>query len=120
MGNDVKKVNVQLAKVLKRLNFGQFLFLYLVARNADFKFGRMLLQKLVLRGAPSWSKSKAMKKKDELRESKQVMDQGTPPHSSRNSTVNAPSENSSRPPWLVIMERKAEKDSLFPVPEENQ
>ena len=77
----------------------------------------MLLQKLVLRGAPSWSKSKAMKKKDKLRESKQVMDQGTISHSLRSSTVNAPSENSSRPPWLVIMERKAEKDSLFPVPE---
>ena len=56
---------------------------------------------------------KAMKKKDELRKSKQVMDEGTPPHSPRNSTVNAPCENSSRPPWLVIMERKAEQNSLF-------
>ena len=115
----MKKVNGQLAKVLKRLHFGQFIFLYLVVRNADFKFGRMLLQKLVLRGATSCSKSKAMKKKDELRESKQVMDQSTPPHSPRSSTVNAPSKNLSRRPWLVIMERKAEKDSFCPVPEEN-
>ena len=54
-----------LSREIKRLNFGQFLFLYFVARNTDFEFVQCLLQKLIDEHAPEWSKTKAQKTKDE-------------------------------------------------------
>ena len=48
----------QLSKEIKRLNFGQFLFLYFVARNTSFSFVRELLYKLKIKGAPDWVRAK--------------------------------------------------------------
>ena len=53
-----------LSKQVKRLNFGQFLFLYFVARNSDTEFCSKLLQELRLKGAPDWAKTKGQKDKD--------------------------------------------------------
>merc|ERR1711981_837440 len=50
-----------LSKQVKRLNFGQFLFLYFVARNTDTDFCSKLLQELRLKGAPDWAKTKGQK-----------------------------------------------------------
>ena len=52
--------NGQLSKVIRRLNFGQFLFLYFVAKNTSFSFVQELLHKLKIRGAPNWGKGKKL------------------------------------------------------------
>ena len=54
----------RLSKQVKRLNYGQFLFLYLVVLNTSFHFSLSLLEELRLRGAPDWGKTKGQKRKD--------------------------------------------------------
>ena len=52
----VKKLNKEegtLAKEIKRLHFGQFLFLYLVAKNTPFTFVQELLKRLTRKLAPN-------------------------------------------------------------------
>ena len=64
MGNEIGP----LSKEVRRLNFGQFLFLYLVLRNSKTEFCQELLQELRLKGAPGWSKTKGQEKKDKRTE----------------------------------------------------
>lgn len=52
------------------MNFGQFLFIYLVARNTDFAFVQVLIRKLREKGAPDWAKTNAQRKKDATRPKK--------------------------------------------------
>ena len=54
----------QLSREVRRLNFGQFLFLYFVLRNSKTEFCQELLQELRRKGAPEWAKTKGQKKKD--------------------------------------------------------
>ena len=54
-----------LSKQVKRLTYGQYLFLYLVALNTSSRFSISLLQELRERGAPDWGKTKGQKRRDD-------------------------------------------------------
>ena len=54
-----------LSKQVKRLNYGQYLFLYLVALNTSSRFSISLLEELRERGAPDWGKTKGQKRRDD-------------------------------------------------------
>merc|ERR1712113_1289275 len=66
--NELDREGGALSREIKRLNFGQFLFLYFVARNTDFAFVQCLLKKLIDEHAPEWSKTKAQINKDKKKE----------------------------------------------------
>ena len=56
-----------LSEQVKRLTYGQYLFLCLVALNTSNRFGISLLEELRERGAPDWGKTKGQKRRDDNR-----------------------------------------------------
>ena len=64
--------------MIKQLNFGQFVFLYFVARNEDVEFVRELITQLKARGAPNWTLPKGPKKKDGRQEAQPDKNLGIP------------------------------------------
>ena len=96
----------QLSKEIKRLNFGQFLFLYFVASNAPFSFVQELLYELKIKGAPEWVRSakkeqKEKKKKPHTNEKVPLQDMSTcnsdlGHQSNKSSAPNLPSVSNSQ------------------------
>ena len=110
MEDELENPNGRLAKVIKRLNFGQFLFLYFVARNEDFEFVQELISQLKARGAPEWTKTKGQKKKDSRQEVQ--TDKNLIPLQNLNGAESGPpSYNSSHRPSIVNIESEKEKHS---------
>ena len=75
-----------LSKEVKRLNFGQFLFLYFVAHNTSYRFSILLLEELKYRGAPNWEKTKGQKIKDKEKRRPQN-ESGPPSYNSRSNSL---------------------------------
>ena len=67
------------------MNYGQFLFLYLVAQNTSYRFSISLLEELKDRGAPDWGKTKGQRQKDE-RGRRPKDESGPPSYNSRSSS----------------------------------
>ena len=111
MENELENPNGRLAKVIKRLNFGQFLFLYFVARNEDVEFVQELITQLKARGAPEWTKTKGQKKKDSRQEAQPDKNLGIPLEKLKGSESGPPSYNSSHRPSLVNVESETDKPS---------
>ena len=65
MDKELGTDTTQLSREVRRLNFGQFLFLYFVLRNSKTEFCQELLKELRRKGAPDWAKTKGQKKKDQ-------------------------------------------------------
>ena len=86
-------------RLVKRLNFGQFLFLYFVARNTDTEFCSKLLQELRLKGAPDWAKTKGQKEKDmmmtEFNNSRK--ESGLPSYNSSTANISSKAEMKEEP-----------------------
>ena len=108
MENELENPNGPLAKVIKRLNFGQFLFLYFVARNEDVEFVQRLITQLKARGAPEWTKTKGQKKKDSRQE---AQPDNIPLQKLKGAESGPPSYNSSHRPSLVNVESETDKHS---------
>ena len=111
MENELENPNGRLAKVIKQLNFGQFVFLYFVARNEDVEFVRELITQLKARGAPNWAKPKGQKKKDSGQEAQPDKNLGIPLEKLKGGESAPPSYNSSHRPSLVNVESETEKHS---------
>ena len=111
MENELENPNGRLAKVIKRLNFGQFLFLYFVARNEDVEFVQELITQLKAHGAPEWAKTKGQKKKDSRQEPQLDKNLGMPLEKLKGGESGPPSYNSSHRPSLVNIESETDKHS---------
>ena len=109
MENELENPNGPLAKVIKRLNFGQFLFLYFVARNEDVEFVQELITQLKARGAPEWTKTKGQIKKDSRQEAQPEKNLGIPLQKLKGAESGPPSYNSSHRPSLVNIESETDK-----------
>ena len=64
---NLENENSTLSKQVKRLTYGQYLFLCLVALNTSNRFGISLLEELRKRGAPDWGKTASQKRRDDNR-----------------------------------------------------
>ena len=111
MENELENPNGRLAKVIKRLNFGQFLFLYFVARNEDVEFVKELITQLKARGAPDWTKTSGQKKKDSRQEAQRDKNLGIRLEKLKGGESGPPSYNSSHRPSLVNVESETDKHS---------
>ena len=111
MENELENPNGPLAKVIKRLNFGQFLFLYFVARNEDVEFVQELITQLKARGAPEWTKTKGQIKKDSRQEAQPEKNLGIPLQKLKGAESGPPSYHSSHRPSLVNIESETDKHS---------
>ena len=100
LGHDTEN---PLSRQVKRLNFGQFLFLYFVLRNKqNLEFSIKLLEELKCKGVPEWAKTKGQKAKDKKIEEIKLkqMDsdrKGSGPPSYKNSMSNIPAESKEEP-----------------------
>ena len=81
LGNETSTIS----KEVKRLNFGQYLFLYFVAHNTSYRFSILLLKELKDRGAPDWAKTKRQKTKDKEKR-RQNNDSELPSYNSRSNS----------------------------------
>ena len=111
MENELENPNGPLAKVIKRLNFGQFLFLYFVARNEDVEFVQELITQLKARGAPEWTKTKGQIKKDSRQEAQPEKSLEIPLQKLKGAESGPPSYHSSHRPSLVNIESETDKHS---------
>ena len=111
MEEELENPNGRLAKVIKRLNFGQFLFLYLVARNEDVEMVKEIITQLKFRGAPEWTKTNGQKKKDSRQEPQPDKNLGIPLQKIKGAESGPPSYNSSHRPSLVNIESETDKHS---------
>lgn len=115
MDKDLVNETSTLSKQVKRLNYGQFLFLYLVAQNTSYHFSISLLEELKDRGAPDWGKSKGQRRKDER--GRRPKDESGPP--SYNSRSASPADISNRKSKLLAaqappLEDKSEIRNKYP------
>ena len=98
MDKDLGNETSTLSKQIKRLKYGQFLFLYLVAQNTSYRFSISLLEELKDRGAPDWGKTKGQRLKDER--GRRPKDESGPP--SYNSRSASPADISNRKSKLQV------------------
>ena len=91
MDKELGTDTTQLSREVRRLNFGQFLFLYFVLRNSKTEFCQELLKELRRKGAPDWAKTKGQKKKD------QKTDANLPSYNSSMSNIPAQSHMGGEP-----------------------